>query len=54
MKIKVNDTWMAAAAQIAAAQIQNDPEKGKQENLCRTIQEAYMEIWRAAEGLQNG
>ena len=54
MKIKVNDTWMAAAAQIAAAQIQNDPEKVKPENLCRTIQEAYMEIWRAARGLENG
>lgn len=54
MKIAVKDTWMAAAAQIAAAQIQNDPEKGKPENLPRTIHQAYYALWVAGRRLEMG
>ena len=53
MKIKVNDAWLAAAAQIAAAQIQNDPILGSQENLPRLIHQAYHAIWMANRRLEN-
>lgn len=54
MKIEVNDTWMTAAAQIAAAQVQNDPVLGSRENLPRTIHQAYYAIWLASRRLESG
>lgn len=54
MKINVNDAWLAAAAQIAAAQIQNDPKLGAQENLPRLIHQAYFAIWMANRRIENG
>jgi len=54
LKFKVNDAWMAAAAQIAAAQVQNDPILGSPENLPRTIHKAYYAIWLANRRLEDG
>lgn len=54
LKLPIKNDWLVAASNIAAAIIQNAPEKGTPEQLPKTIHQAYFAVWMAHRRLQNG